>query len=436
MATQVPSLNADELIATFSRVAVFGDSLSDRGNLFELTSFFPPPPYVDGRFSNGDIWVDYFQDSLGLGEAQIQDFAFGGATTGSTNALEPLVESLTGLDLTLPGLTNQIDSYINSLPASGGDPNGLYVIWVGANDLLNVPTNPAQVPGFLANSISNIVDAISRVAAEGGDTFLVPNLPDLGLTPRSLSGGNSTLVTTLTSQFNAGLTNALTALETTLGIDILEVDIFSATQEILNAPADFDLTNVTDPLISQIPPVDPGFFWWDDIHPTTGIHERVSDAFKDELLDGGYLVNSTDLPVELLNLTAFSGEVTLNVSLSREADFNNILKFYQTDSIGRLQGIAPGEAGYEDAVRAALLDSPQIFIENLVTRDDTFTLTGGSFYAPALLVKGNSNDLVTLDDALTGDRKILREGNTWRFEDWIDFDFNDLEMTLTSTTTS
>jgi phospholipase/lecithinase/hemolysin len=434
MATSSPTLSTNKLIATFNSVAIFGDSLSDQGNLFDLTGVFPPPPYVDGRFSNGDIWVDYFQDSLGLGETQIQNFAFGGATTGSTNALEPLVESLVGTDLTLPGLTTQIDSYINSLPASGENPNGLYVIWAGANDLLNVPNNPAQVPGFLANSISNIVDAISRVAAEGGDTFLVPNLPDLGLTPRSLSSGISGLVTTLTSQFNVGLTNALTGLETALDIDILEVDIFSATREIINSPADFGLTNVTDPLIFQIPPVDPGFFWWDEIHPTTGIHERLSDAFKDELLEGGYLVDSTDLPVELLNLSAFSGEVTLNVSLSREADFNNVLKFYQTDPLGRLQGLAPGEAGYEDAVREALLDSPEIFIENLVTRDDTFTLTGGSYYAPALLVKGDINDLVTLDDAITGDRKILREGNTWRFEDWIDFDFDDLVMTLNSTT--
>ncbi len=434
MAAQFVPLDTDQLIATFGSVAVFGDSLSDRGNLFDLTGFFPPPPYVDGRFSNGDIWVDYFGDSLGLEEDQIQDFAFGGSTTGSTNALEPLLESLTGQDLTLPSLTAQIDAYIDSLPASGGDPDGLYVVWVGANDLLNVPTDPAEVPGFLANSVNNIVDAISRVAAEGGDTFLVPNLPDLGLTPRSLTGGNSALVTTLTAQFNTALTTALTGLETALGIDILEVDIFTATREIINSPGDFGLTNVTDPLISQTPPVDPGFFWWDDIHPATGIHERLSNAFQDELLDGGYLINPTELAVELLDLTAFTGEVTLNVTLSREAAFDNILQFYRTDPLGSLRGIFPGEAGYEDAVRAALLDSPQIFIEDLVTRDDTFTLTGGSYYAPALRVQGNINDLVTLDDAITGDRKILREDNTWRFEDWIDFDFDDLVMTLTSAT--
>ncbi|KAL6763394.1 hypothetical protein V8C86DRAFT_292401 [Haematococcus lacustris] len=40
---------------------VFGDSLSDTGNLWALTNYTQPPQplYAPGRFSNGPLWVDY-----------------------------------------------------------------------------------------------------------------------------------------------------------------------------------------------------------------------------------------------------------------------------------------------------------------------------------------------------------------------------------------
>ncbi|MDY6992457.1 MAG: SGNH/GDSL hydrolase family protein, partial [Pseudomonadota bacterium] len=42
-----------------SPIYVFGDSLSDKGNLFELTGLPPDPPYFNGRFSNGLLWSEY-----------------------------------------------------------------------------------------------------------------------------------------------------------------------------------------------------------------------------------------------------------------------------------------------------------------------------------------------------------------------------------------
>jgi hypothetical protein len=97
----------------------------------------------------------------------------------------------------------------------------------------------------------------------------------------------------------------------------------------------------------------------------------------------------------------------------------NVLSFYATDAQGRVGGLLPGEAGYETAVAANLLDT-DLVVGNNTAVDLDLVLAGGTYYAPALLI----------DDAVLGTARIQREGNVWRFEDLTDFDFNDLVLTL------
>jgi 2',3'-cyclic-nucleotide 2'-phosphodiesterase (5'-nucleotidase family) len=134
---------------------------------------------------------------------------------------------------------------------------------------------------------------------------------------------------------------------------------------------------------------------------------------------------------ELLDLTGLDGNVTANVTLSREAAFDNILQFYATDAQGTVNGLLPGEAGYEDAVRQQLLGA-ELFVENLETTNTNLLIGGGTYYAPALLIDGDVANLVTIDDGVTGMSRIQRDGNVWRFEDLTDFDFNDFVLTVNS----
>src|SRR5437588_8056906 len=76
-----PAANADK----YRRLVVFGDSLSDNGNLFALTGF-PPAPYYMGRFSNGPVWVEDLAQYL---DVPLDDYAFGGANTDATNINGP-----------------------------------------------------------------------------------------------------------------------------------------------------------------------------------------------------------------------------------------------------------------------------------------------------------------------------------------------------------
>ncbi len=48
----------------FSRIVVLGDSLSDTGNFHQASGGIPP--YFNGRFSNGRVWVEYLAENLGL----------------------------------------------------------------------------------------------------------------------------------------------------------------------------------------------------------------------------------------------------------------------------------------------------------------------------------------------------------------------------------
>lgn len=288
------------LAPTFSSLTIFGDSLSDPGNLFDLTQAFssvgfPSPPYSDGRFSNGDLWVDYLAEQIGLEATSIQNFAFGGAMTGTGNGLEALL----GADL--PGLANEIDTYLSSLGAEGtADPNGLYVVWAGANDLFNLPANPADIPTFLTSSVQNIATAITRLVERGADTFLVPNLPNLGLLPRNLGDPIlSAAATQLSLAFNSGLATVLTTLENDLlpFIDIIPIDSFALTTEITTNPTEFGFSNVKDPLIGAGLIEDPGFIWWDQQHPTTAVHSLLADVMQRTLFEAGYLVPVASTPL-------------------------------------------------------------------------------------------------------------------------------------------
>jgi outer membrane lipase/esterase len=70
----------------YSRIFVFGDSLSDTGNLHRLSGgAIPPATYPAGRFSNGPLWIEYLAEHLEVSLLPGDNRAVGGATTGFCN---------------------------------------------------------------------------------------------------------------------------------------------------------------------------------------------------------------------------------------------------------------------------------------------------------------------------------------------------------------
>lgn len=267
------------------QIYTFGDSLSDVGNVYNVTLAaknvaYPPPPYFKGRFSNGIVWVEYLAQKLKLNPVpfttlttdvcSVRDgvnYAFGGSSSGLNNAIFP--------NEPLPGTLAQVNLYTSSLAANKkpADSKALYIVWAGSNDYLfgNV-TNPQQ-------PVENISKAVNILASVGAKNIMVLNLADLGKLPRTRNTQFSAQLSLLTNTHNAGLSNSLKNLSKQLGpkVNIMLVDVNTLFKTVSQFPGAFGFTNVTDACFTNntICSKPDQYLFWDDVHPTTSAHKQV-----------------------------------------------------------------------------------------------------------------------------------------------------------------
>jgi len=179
-----PSLgvNYADAAPPISEIIVFGDSLSDTGNIFAASAgAVAPPPYYNGRLSNGPIWIDRLSQELGVPNP-LPSFVFAPAE-GGTNFAWSGAETGPGFsDSLTPNLGLQIDIFLGGGGTLSGDE--LIVIRGGPNDLFAAAAGP---PGeFLTSALTaaaNVADHVATLAYAGGEVFLVPNLGGIGQTP-------------------------------------------------------------------------------------------------------------------------------------------------------------------------------------------------------------------------------------------------------------
>ncbi len=258
---------------SITQLYVFGDSLSDVGTVFRATGgMYPPnPPYFQGRYSNGRVWVEYLADRLHLSSNQTNNFAYGGATTGSErNSLVP------GL-LTQVQLFTQTHEQVHS--------NALYVLWAGANDYLQGVSS--------AIPVENITKAIASLADVGAKKILVANLPDLGQLPTTRTTANSARLSALTQAHNQGLRRSLKVSQQHSELQIATLDANTLYREAIANPAAFGFTNVISPCLAGLSACGSPdkFLFWDGIHPTTAAHRILGERAFAAIQEAG-MVNS------------------------------------------------------------------------------------------------------------------------------------------------
>ncbi len=307
--------------APYSSMTVFGDSLSDTGNVLSLTTAFTPNPFpvypgAEGRFSNGPVWVEYLASGLGLpaGAAPANllltsatqvtpigaqgglNFAYGGARTGlggSAGATTGLFGQLAAWNGT--GFTTSL--------SRAADPNGLYVVVIGGNDLRDArsanpgdnPTDAAARTASAGAAVQGLISSVGLLAQAGARHFLLANMPDLGLTPEAVALNRVGASTDVTLKFNAALQAGAAGLDsqffglTGIDLDIRTMDFYGLGLEVFDdainrGGAQYGITNVTTPCLT------PGAFSGqyfapdavatncassgssDDLHPSAALH--------------------------------------------------------------------------------------------------------------------------------------------------------------------
>jgi phospholipase/lecithinase/hemolysin len=279
----------------YTAIVVFGDSLSDTGNVADLTEAkygvrIPGPfaDYTDGRFTDGadtlppaehysGVWIEQLaatfpsrpavKASLDGGTNYAYGFAFTGRGTSAFS-----FGTADSLFVTINNIGQQITDYLATHPKI--NDKTLFVVWGGANDLLNATSEDDVIDAGINQTLN-----IQRLIDAGATQFMVPNLPPLGLVPR-LNGSASTSVpaTAAAKLYNEVLGGGIALLrDFNFGrhLNLSQLDVFDLFDEIVAAPSKYSLVNVT--ASSQGMAVDPDtFLFWDDLHPTTRGHNILA----------------------------------------------------------------------------------------------------------------------------------------------------------------
>ena len=272
--------NADRV----NRIVVFGDSLSDTGNLYNLTNSSLPsqPGWYAGRFSNGPVWVEYLAESASV---PLYNWAFGGATV-----LENKIP--------IPRLNQQVDSwqaYMRSAKYYSAK-NTLFVLWIGANDITAAAGNVPALSADVESGVKKLIDL-------GARRFLILNLPDIAKSPevQNANKARAPSITADVNAYNASLQAIADRMRNTPSRPkVVLFDAHDLIDKMLSTPREYGFS-VTDRqcllidwrlgAVKYIAPhwastecanVDAqGWVFWDGSHPTTAAHKVLADHLSD-----------------------------------------------------------------------------------------------------------------------------------------------------------
>jgi len=272
--------------ATFSRTVLIGDSLSDSGYFRPILVTANPQAAILGRFTTnpGLVWSEhlaryYGTDANPNGNGQNGDnYAAGGARM-TVDEANPLLGPI-------PSMLSQSNNY---LAANNGHApsDALYTVWGGANDLFAAAAAASQAQTILNTAVLGQVGIVASLQAAGARYVLVPNIPDIGLTPQFLAMGAATSAqaSNLADTYNRALYTTLAA----QGLRVIPVDTYHFLQETVASPSRYGFSNVTDaaclsaqsitcnPDTYVTPDADRTYLFADGVHPSAAAHEMLAD---------------------------------------------------------------------------------------------------------------------------------------------------------------
>ncbi len=283
----------------FDNVVVFGDSLSDAGNLPNSTG-----DYTRFTTNPGTVTVQNVASKLGFTLAPSRDggsdYAYGGAGITTNSDPAPQIQTI----------TEQITGYLAG--GNRADPRSLYMIWGGPNDIFYHSTQygvgtifpgagetAEQATANINAAATQEVALINQLKAAGANYLVVFNLPDIGATPsaqanEALVPGIKGFLTDVSQSYNQILNDGL-------GNHTLAVNTFALFNQVLADPNRYGFVNVTSPACTTSSShdcdgttlvaagADQDYLFADGVHPTTGAHAMLTQVVLSELQAPGQI---------------------------------------------------------------------------------------------------------------------------------------------------
>lgn len=255
---------------------IFGDSLSDTGNLSKLTyGILPGPRYYKGRFSNGLIWPDFIKSKFNIDK--VENYAYGASTTDN---------NLTSIAKFIPSIRDNISKYSTKLTKSCGYDKKDYLVSYsgGMNDYYHITTNPYEV-------VKNIERDLTTLIKEYGfEQIIVGNLPAAHLSPSMLIKSSKRL--NMAKLRVAVHNNLLSKVVTKLSVAYPNVNLnlfdfgpdFTILSQHYKKPLPdgnpsycFDEEEDAEPCSNS-----EDFFFYDTFHPSTEVHFALSQVLAEK----------------------------------------------------------------------------------------------------------------------------------------------------------
>jgi phospholipase/lecithinase/hemolysin len=325
-----------------SRIVYFGDSLSDRGALHDVTSrvlTVPVPPesagYV-GWFSNGEVQSGVTPELLGasaehyavgggraLGVRTIQDLIDENLET-QTPPFDPVLDSATPEDLAFDtNLGGQVARFLADTAASGPVPGTAAAFFIGFNDYANFqPASEAEAVAFVAAVVGQTIAAAGAVGAAGAGTILLYKLPGLSFFPTAsfLTPEQIALADMVIGAHNDGLEEGAELLRQG-GLTVEVVDMNRIAGELVDDPSAFGLLpdlirqpkllgSATNPTLVLDANGEPAAFipenplvagvdldqlmFFDRVHPTAATHGVLGAFAAESLTSTTYLLGGDE----------------------------------------------------------------------------------------------------------------------------------------------
>jgi outer membrane lipase/esterase len=255
--------SADRDTARYTSLTVFGDSLVDAGNFYVASDGSDPDPalgYFQNRFTNGYDYPDLLSlDLFGVPTKPSllggSNFAIGGARIIDTgDAISDLKAQLSAFQLSGRGI----------------DPNGLYILNFGGNDVFGAEGvfgedgaigDYPDTSSYLQAAAEQYVSGVNTLIGLGVHNILMTDFPRAG--------------DPLTSEANGYLNTALSNVNLGSHTDLFFYSLSSFNQRVMQDPASLGLPpqRIDTNCIAEDAQLTgcTGIFSFDGVHPTAAV---------------------------------------------------------------------------------------------------------------------------------------------------------------------